>query len=208
MIKRNHYGFTLVELTVVIAVIGILASVGIVSYIEVQKQSRDNQRQTDMTIFQNELEKFYEKNGTYPPGCPDTTCSSWFMTENTSSAVLNPGTSLATLQSVLPGIPATFGDPRAGSNATPLMNQGLSTVEYIYYGGAIDSRSTGSSTTSGPSTYFPCGLHIALNAGDSSSYVIGYYSESTGKWVLTGGKHGVPITISAGTSDQGCVINS
>lgn len=207
MIRRNQHGFTLVELTIVIAVIAILSVIGMVSYIEVQKQARDNQRQADILTFQNELEKFYEQNGTYPPGCPSSTCTTWFLTENTSSSILTSTTTLATIRSVLPGVPTTFGDPTAPDNTKPLMDKAASIKQYYYFGGTIDSRSSGSSANYGSSSSMPCSITSTLSPGQTGSYVLGYFSESAGKWVLVGGKHGVPMTITGNATD-GCVINS
>jgi len=62
----NKKGFTLIELLIVIAVIGILASVVLVGLGPVQKQGRDARRISDLRQVQNGLELYYSKNGSYP----------------------------------------------------------------------------------------------------------------------------------------------
>ena len=60
-------GFTLVELLVVISVIGILASIALISFTSSQKQARDTQRKSDTKQYQLALEGFANKgNGLYP----------------------------------------------------------------------------------------------------------------------------------------------
>jgi len=66
-----HYvlnkGFTLIEMLVVISVIGVLASVVLVSYTGAQKQARDTQRKSDIKQYLTSLENFAGKgNGLYP----------------------------------------------------------------------------------------------------------------------------------------------
>lgn len=64
MIKK---GFTLIELLVVISVIGILASIALVSFGPAQKQARDTQRKSDIRQYQSSLENFANKgNGLFP----------------------------------------------------------------------------------------------------------------------------------------------
>lgn len=63
---NKQKGFTLIELLIVIAVIGILASVVLVGLGPIQKQGRDARRISDLRQIQNGLELYYNKNGSYP----------------------------------------------------------------------------------------------------------------------------------------------
>ena len=68
-IKINYLskGFTLIELLVVISIIGILASLTLVSYTGAQKQTRDTQRRSDLNQYRNSLENYAgSNNGLYP----------------------------------------------------------------------------------------------------------------------------------------------
>jgi len=72
MIQDTKYkpGFTLLELLIVIAIIGILTAMGTVSYSTAQKRARDSKRQSDLKAIQNAFEQYYSKNnGSYPSSC-------------------------------------------------------------------------------------------------------------------------------------------
>ena len=58
--------FSIVELVVVMAIIGILVTIGTVSYVNLQKRTRDDERKADTEIVMTALENFYEKEGRYP----------------------------------------------------------------------------------------------------------------------------------------------
>jgi prepilin-type N-terminal cleavage/methylation domain-containing protein len=73
--KMNKKGFTLIELLIVIAVIGILASVVLVGLGPVQKQGRDARRISDLRQVQNGLELYYNKCGYYPGGVANPSCT-------------------------------------------------------------------------------------------------------------------------------------
>lgn len=63
MVKK---GFSLVELLIVIIIIAVLASLATFSYLAVQRQSRDSQRDTSTAALVEGLEKYFEANGEYP----------------------------------------------------------------------------------------------------------------------------------------------
>jgi prepilin-type N-terminal cleavage/methylation domain-containing protein len=65
-LKKRQSGFTIVELLIVIVVIGILATLVIVTFTGIQQKARDSQRQTDIQALNNHLAAYYAQNGTYP----------------------------------------------------------------------------------------------------------------------------------------------
>lgn len=81
--QRNKKGFTLVELLVVVAIIGILATIGMVMYAGAQKSGRIAKRIQDLKAIQTALELYYSVNKTYPVVTLNTDtgwrseCSSW-----------------------------------------------------------------------------------------------------------------------------------
>ncbi len=64
--SRRSRGFTLMELLVVIAVMGVLITVGISSYTSTQRKSRDVRRKNDMRQIASALELYYNDKGRYP----------------------------------------------------------------------------------------------------------------------------------------------
>ena len=67
-IKKSRSGFTLIEMLIVIAIIGILASVVLVGLGPVQRRGRDARRISDLKNVQNALELYFNKCGYYPGG--------------------------------------------------------------------------------------------------------------------------------------------
>jgi type II secretion system protein G len=65
-LKNKSKGFTIVELLIVIVVIGILATLVIVTFTGIQQKARNSQRQTDINALDSHLEAFYAENGAYP----------------------------------------------------------------------------------------------------------------------------------------------
>ncbi|MFA6474912.1 MAG: prepilin-type N-terminal cleavage/methylation domain-containing protein [Patescibacteria group bacterium] len=59
-------GFTLIELLIVIAIIGLLATLAIVSLTTAQRKARDTKRLADVKQIQNAVEIYYRENNTYP----------------------------------------------------------------------------------------------------------------------------------------------
>ena len=68
--RRNQRGFTLLEVLIVIAIIGILVSIGVASYSSAQQKSRDARRKGDLKAVQNAFEQYNADNdGNYPVTC-------------------------------------------------------------------------------------------------------------------------------------------
>jgi len=70
MKKRfNSYGFTLIEMLVVIAILGIVAGVLLVTInpIAQLQKANDAHRKADVESLQRALELYYQDNGAYPP---------------------------------------------------------------------------------------------------------------------------------------------
>lgn len=66
MKNKKRYGFTLIELMVVIAIMGILIIMGISSYKSTQMKSRDTRRKNDLRQVASALELYYNDKGKYP----------------------------------------------------------------------------------------------------------------------------------------------
>jgi prepilin-type N-terminal cleavage/methylation domain-containing protein len=60
-------GFTLIELMVVVAIIGILMAAGILAFTNAQQNARDARRRADIDAISKAMEQFYDNNSqTYP----------------------------------------------------------------------------------------------------------------------------------------------
>lgn len=71
-------GFSLLELLIVIALIGILISLGAVSYASAQKKTRDARRQADLKSIQDAFEQYYADNsGKYPTSASCTVSTTY-----------------------------------------------------------------------------------------------------------------------------------
>ncbi|PKL30764.1 hypothetical protein CVV43_05405 [Candidatus Saccharibacteria bacterium HGW-Saccharibacteria-1] len=64
--RKTIGGFTIVEIIVAIFIMGLLSSIGFVSYGRVQASERNAIRSTRITTIANALEKYYLQNGEYP----------------------------------------------------------------------------------------------------------------------------------------------
>ena len=67
---KKDFGFTLVELIVVMAILGLLATVGLASFRSSQIKGRDAQRKHNLGQLQRGLEAYYNDKGRYPPTLP------------------------------------------------------------------------------------------------------------------------------------------
>ena len=66
MAKRTSKGFTLIELLIVVAIIGILASVAIPMFASYRQKAYDAGAQVDLRNIRTSLEAFYTEYFHYP----------------------------------------------------------------------------------------------------------------------------------------------
>jgi prepilin-type N-terminal cleavage/methylation domain-containing protein len=69
MLKKSfkQLGFTLIELMVVVAIIGILMAAGILAFTNAQQNARDSRRRADIDAISKAIEQYYQNNdGSYP----------------------------------------------------------------------------------------------------------------------------------------------
>ena len=67
---KKNYAFTLIELIIVIAILGILSSLISGNFITSLKKGRDTKRKNDLDQVQKALEMYYEDNNEYPATVP------------------------------------------------------------------------------------------------------------------------------------------
>jgi len=65
-IRKKNSGFTIIELLIVIIVIGILATLVIVTYNGIQQKARNTERKTDINAIQGQIEAYFAQNAKYP----------------------------------------------------------------------------------------------------------------------------------------------
>lgn len=68
MSQENNFlkAFTMIELLIAIAIIGILATISVVSFNSVRSSARDSTRLSDITKIAMALEKYYNIHRSYP----------------------------------------------------------------------------------------------------------------------------------------------
>lgn len=74
---RNHTGFTLIEIIVVVSIISLLAAGSYVGYNEVKAQARDKARAAALQQLQLALENYKAEYGRYPERCSGGPPTAW-----------------------------------------------------------------------------------------------------------------------------------
>ncbi|MFZ2125839.1 MAG: type II secretion system protein [Candidatus Saccharimonadales bacterium] len=181
MIKTTS-GFTIVELLVVIALIGILTTIGFVSFDSIQSNANDASRSASMKIISDSLETFYQENGEYP-GCAAMSATPSTVTATTllglDPAVLTSPTGISGTNS----IQASCADIDENSNS-----------DYAYIGDGSDPCITGST----------CSLYTLKYLEEATGNIISIKSRHAP--VLTIDKPSVPVVDVTYDSGSGNVV--
>ena len=131
--KKRAYGFTIVELLIVIVVIAILAAISIVAYTGIQGRARDAQRMQDMSAIIKALEVYKTINGRYPSANPTSEANGWEISSNGSG----PTNFLSALVSTTTGVTSIPVDPSnstaTGSAGANFRNPGRGTNNWVYF---------------------------------------------------------------------------
>ncbi len=71
-------GFTLIELMVVVAIMGILMAAGILAFSNAQQGARDSKRRTDLDAISKAMEQYFQTNNAYPTSAYATALGAFF----------------------------------------------------------------------------------------------------------------------------------
>ena len=115
--RLKQKGFTLIELLIVIAIIGLLASIILVNLNKSRIEARDAKRHQDIDQLYKAMELYYSFNGQYPNGSGSTNINnSWANSADASWDAL--ATQLAPYLSPLPTDPLNETGGWAGTGGT------------------------------------------------------------------------------------------
>jgi len=119
-LKKRQSGFTIVELLIVIVIIGILATLVIVTFSGIQQKARDTKRKTDINALDSHVEAFYANTGNYPTlaAINDATWRSTNMKGLDPAALQDPKGSAQTLAGASTATVYGYSNPTACSGAT------------------------------------------------------------------------------------------
>ena len=125
MKKHNKYGFTIVELLIVIVVIGILAAIVIVAFNGVQSRARQASVKTLLTTVEKKATLYRASTGQMPS--PDQFKNN----QAIDSTVTNSGPAEARLDGLTVTTLGSGGTP-AQNGSTPAADNGTKVVRYVF----------------------------------------------------------------------------
>jgi type IV pilus assembly protein PilA len=154
MLKQVQKGFTLIELMIVIAIIGILAAIAIPAYQDYTIRAQASEGLTVASAVQVAVADFYAQNGTFPSGITGGGSSLNFVSAPTGNYVAS--VTIPSAGSIL----ITYGNKanaalKAASSNTLTLNAYLTTagdIDWVcgysssYASGATAAGTTGSTT--------------------------------------------------------------
>ena len=131
----NKKGFTLIELLIVVAIIGILATLLMANFIGVRQRARDAQRKSDIRQIQSALELYRSDQSIYPTTAQFPSCGT----------ALTGGTPTVTYMSKVPCDP--FGSGTGYNNGSYYYSSNGSTYTL---GACLENTSDSQGTATSP----------------------------------------------------------
>ncbi|EKD67904.1 MAG: hypothetical protein ACD_48C00158G0006 [uncultured bacterium] len=128
-------GFTMIEILISISIIAVLTAIGIVSYVSINKNSRDAKRRGDIEQLRSALELFRSDKGYYP----SVGTGNWIDASELNTGNVDTGL----VDSYIPSIPS---DPKGNTNPYKYKVTNLSGANY--YGYCLSAFIEGTGSTS------------------------------------------------------------
>jgi general secretion pathway protein G len=130
-------GFTMIEILISIAIIAVLTAIGIVSYVNINKNARDAKRRGDIEQIRSALELYRSDKGYYPA----VGTGSW-----TAASTLNTGDpDTGLVDTYLPIIPS---DPKGATRPYMYQSTNVSATTGQYYGYCLSANLEGVNSSS------------------------------------------------------------
>ncbi len=184
--REYRRGFTIVELLIVIVIIGILATIAIVSFNGIQAKARDSQRLQDAKTIVQALEIYKTQNGIYPDEVQTVGAWGWELSTTGSS----PTNFLSALVSSANGVSRVPLDPR--NTISGGMDPNNNEANYMYFYHNYPAGSSGCSGARGNFYVFGITRMESVPSGGTHATSPGFscsgqnWGATRGAWV-TGG---------------------
>ncbi|HSK30796.1 MAG TPA: prepilin-type N-terminal cleavage/methylation domain-containing protein [Candidatus Limnocylindria bacterium] len=100
---QHEYGFSLIEILVVLAVLGLLAAIAIPQFIEYRRQSIDAQMNSDLRNAAVAVESYYAKQSFYPASIAEITTYGFQATAGVDLTIVIDSPTAYTITATKPG---------------------------------------------------------------------------------------------------------
>jgi type IV pilus assembly protein PilA len=105
--KSMQKGFTLIELMIVVAIIGILAAIAIPAYSDYTKRAKVTELVTAASACKASVSEFFQAQGAFPADIDEAGCSST-ATDKIASITLGANDGVITVASAITGVSGNY----------------------------------------------------------------------------------------------------